>query len=178
MKLTKWNSLFVVCVVLAAVVLHTCVRIELLNASNDYYLPRTDWGDGNPKWRCSAASAHRQWLDREIANDRYRRFTEGHPEESDRNPDQFLGPPYTVVEQSLIDTAMANHKLRGDLYGWVCSFGLLQYLLAPLAFCVALVSLCFDKRVWMRYAAAGCAISVAVAIGLMIYRGYFASLGW
>lgn len=163
---------------LTAVVLHTCIRIEVLNARYNHYLPRTDWGNGNQKWRCAASSLLLRSLERDIANDRYHRFMQTHPDESGSDPDQFLGPPYSVAEKTFIDTEMAENDLRATLLGWVSSFGLLQYLLAPLAFCISIASLYFNPNVIIRLVAGSCTVFILVAIALMIYRGYFTSLGW
>ena len=73
---------------------------------------------------------------------------------------------------------MSENELRATLLGWVGSFGLLQYIFAPLAFCISLASLYFNHNVIMRLVAGSCTVSILVAIGLMIYRGYFTSLGW
>ena len=175
-KNRKW--IFFACLLLTVVVLHTCIRIEVLNARYNHFLPRTDAGNGNPRWRCAASSLLLRSLERDIANDRYRRFMQAHPNEPGSDPDQFLGPPYSVAETTFIDAEMAENDLRASLLGWVSSFGLLQYILAPLAFCSSLASLYFNHNVIIRLVAGSCTVSILVAVGFMIYRGYFTSLGW
>ena len=108
---------FLACLLLTMVALHTCIRIELLNASCNYYLPRTDWGSANQKWRISARPGRREWLEYHIAKERHSRFIAAHPHEQHRDPDQFLGPPYTVAEQKLFDTQLAEDELRAALHG-------------------------------------------------------------
>ena len=103
---------------------------------------------------------------------------QAHPNESGSDPDQFLGPPYSVAEKTFIDAEMAENDLRATLLGWVSGFGLLQYILAPLAFCISLASLYFNHNVIIRLVAGSCTVSILVAVGFMIYRGYFTSLGW
>ena len=104
-KKRKW--IYFACLFLTTVVLHTCIRIEVLNARYNHFLPRTDWENGNPRWRCAASSLLLRSLERDIANDRYRRFMQAHPDESGSERDQFLGPPYSVAETIFIDAEMA-----------------------------------------------------------------------
>lgn len=172
------KTLCFVCVMLTAIVAHTALRIELLKARCNYYLPRTAIDDGHPKWRVAAPESVRHWIDREIANERHARFKQEHPDEQGRDSDQFVGPPYTSVEQQMIDTAMTENQQQNALRNWVSTFGLLQYVLAPLTLCLSLACLRVCQNSVMRPLAVACAISTVAAIGSMIYRGYFKSLGW
>lgn len=174
----KSRLAFFGCFLLTVIVVHTCIRIEVLNALNEYYLPRTDFGEGNPKWRDATQTSLLISLEHRIADERLSEFVVKHPTKSVTNVAQFTGPPYSQEEQNLIDKELADHALRAELYAWVSCMGLLQYVLAPVAFVWAIALIIFDRSIFFRVASSVFAVSVAASIWLMIYRGYFTSLGW
>lgn len=72
-----------------------------------------------------------------------------------------------------------NHaKDWNDLRDLVGSFGLLQYLLCPFVIIVSSV-LFFKQQVRFDRGVCGVAgLAAAVCLGMALYRGYFAALGW
>jgi hypothetical protein len=114
---------------LAAFVVQTVVRVEILNYEAGKYLPRTDrnaegtFADG--KWRSSMENSPRDQL------------------------------------RSLVRT-----------------WGLMQFLLAPLLLIIAVVVFFKSRRSWVKIAATFSVIVAGVAITLALYREYYRSLGW
>lgn len=166
------------CILLSTIVVHTCVRIEALNAQYGYYLPRTDFGSGNPKWRVAARSILLKGLDRRISQERFADYMESHPDKPVPDLERFAGPPYTSEQQQLIDTELAENALRSELHSWVDGMGLLQYFLGPFALVWAIAIFIAARTSTIRVTSALCMMCSAVSIGLMFYRGYFTSLGW
>jgi hypothetical protein len=164
--------------ILTCVVVHTCIRIEVLNARYGYYLPRNDLDRNNPEWRVAALSIVRKSADRMIALERQSEFLQQHPDQPVPDEAAFRGPPYSKAEQEAIDSDVQRSKSNSDLYYSVRGMGLLQYLLAPaaLAWSVDLARIRAPR--WIRITGiAGCVLN-AICIALMLYRGYFQSLGW
>ena len=116
-------------IVLAAVVIQTAVRIEVLNVQAGNYLPRKDRNpDGtftDGKWRASLESIPRDQL------------------------------------RSLVQT-----------------WGLMQYLLAPLLLILSVLGSVTSRRLWPRAVGALSAFVAVIAISLLLYREYYQSLGW
>ena len=166
------------CLLLTAVVVHTCVRIEQLNAKNSYYLPRTDFAGGNPKWRYSTIKGTMYGLNNEFAEERMIAFSKSRSERPLPEFQQFIGPPYSENEQRRIDAKLANNSLRNELHDWVESGGLLQYLLAPVAIVWAIMIFWSQRSLFSRLLSGASAMCAAVSIGFMLYRGYLTSLGW
>ena len=175
----KSIRLFVVATfLLTAIVANTCLQIEILNVQNDKYLPRTDFGNGNRKWRTAANSALLKSLEQQIAIERYTAFMAKHSDRPNMSPEQFFGPPYTAAEQELIDRSLARNSQESKLSSWVSSLGILQYVLAPLACFSAIVMFVVDRKPAIRIAAVVCSLLSVTSIYLMFYRGYFTSLGF
>jgi hypothetical protein len=104
--------------------------------------------------------------------------TAQHPGEPEPGIEEFIGPPYTDAEQASIDTAIARNTLNSQLRNWVSGMGLLQYLLAPIALLSSLVLFRGTENRAVRFASVACAVSNMTSMYLMVYRGYFTSLGW
>jgi hypothetical protein len=166
------------CFLLTAVVVHTCVRIEVLNARYGYYLPRKDFGSANPKWRVAARIAVLKRLETQIADERLSAYVASHPNEPVPPIEEMTGPPYSEDEQRRIDTELAENALRTELRSWVGGFGLLQYFLAPIGLAWAVAITLAHRSIVVRIATSFLATCSAVAIYLAFHRGYFSSLGW
>src|SRR5215204_2499094 len=67
---------------------------------------------------------------------------------------------------------------RDRLRGVVQTFGLAQYLLAPALFVLAGIVSMRSRLRWARLAASAGVLVAVVAMWLMVYRGYYQSLGW
>ena len=116
-------------ILLAAFVIQTAARIEVLNTQAGNYLPRKDrnpdgtFADG--KWRASLENTPRDQL------------------------------------RSVVQTV-----------------GQLQYLLAPLLLILAVAVSLRSRKSWEKVAGAACGFVAVIAVLLMLYRGYYQSLGW
>jgi hypothetical protein len=164
------------CILLTTIIVHTCLRIEVLNARYGYYLPRIDFGGGNSKWRTEGTQKMLlKEFDRRIAYERLRVYMDSHPDEPVPDLERFTGPPYTREQQHSID---AENALKSELHSWVDGMGLLQYLLGPFTLVWAIVIFFADRAKATRLPSAVCVVRSVVSIGLMFYRSYFTSLGW
>ncbi|HEY4261366.1 MAG TPA: hypothetical protein VGM98_14460 [Schlesneria sp.] len=175
MKLTSFH---VACMILTCIVVHTCVRIEVLNARYGYYLPRTDFGSGNPKWRVADEKLFRLREEMMIARSRQEDYQAAHPDEGFPDESAFKGPPYSVAEQATIDAEVDHNRRNSTLRAWVGSMGLLQYVLAPAALFWSLDIVVSDRLRGRRVVAGLCGLLNLICIALMYYRGYWSSLGW
>jgi hypothetical protein len=116
-------------ILLAAFVIQTAARIEVLNSQAGNYLPRQD---RNP--------------DGTFADGKWRASLESTP--------------------------------RDQLRGVVQTLGRLQYLLAP-GLLILAVAVSLRSRVsWTKVAGAVSVFVAVIAAWLMLYRGYYQSLGW
>jgi len=169
---------FWVCAVLAVTVAQTLLRIELLNACAGHYLPRRDLpppGGDNPKWRHDITwrSAYRMLVERDFRAKNSLIYG------------QALTPDQEAEIERLVDEAMsrdaekiARGETRNRLLDVVGSWGLLQYAIAPLCLIWSLRLSLSKRRKGFRIAAAAFGVLSLTAICLMVYRGYFTSLGW
>lgn len=125
--MTKLILIFIM-LLLTLFVLHTAVRIEILNAQAGYYLPRHDrqpdgtFADG--KWRVSLENTPRDQLRKAVQ-----------------------------------------------------TYGIVQYVIAPLLFAVAAFVALKSKIMWARVVGATSVFVAVVALWLMFYREYWSSLG-
>lgn len=71
-----------------------------------------------------------------------------------------------------------ENTARDQLRAAVQTFGLLQYVLAPLLMVFALAMFLKTPRSWTKLAATFGVVVAAIAISLMLYREYYPSLGW
>ncbi|HOD79779.1 MAG: hypothetical protein BWX88_02185 [Planctomycetes bacterium ADurb.Bin126] len=155
---------FLICLALTGLAVQTCVRIEILNVQAGGVLPRSTEGIGNPKWRAMSGSFYQKIMVEMLQSEAER-----------------AGKPFTLSETQKEEIAEgmrrfdANCRLR-DLVG---SWGLLQYVVAPAAFCLALmIILSKRQRRRIRLAAYVLADVAVVCIAFMFARAYFTSLGW
>lgn len=117
-------------------------------------------------------------LEHKIAIERFESHLAQHPHDPPRDIEEFSGPPYTNAEQALIDSEIARNTLELELRDWVTGMGLIQYLLGPVALILSLLLLWHSDTFVARIAFVACTVSNSISIYLMIYRGYFESLGW
>jgi hypothetical protein len=89
----------------------------------------------------------------------------------DRNPDGTLADGKWRV------SSLENGP-RDQLRGLVETFGLLQYLLAPLLLIFAIFVFLKSSRSWLKVGATLSLVLSIIAISLMLYRQYYQSLGW
>jgi hypothetical protein len=89
----------------------------------------------------------------------------------DRNPDGTLADGKWRV------SSLVNGP-RDQLLGLVETFGLLQYLLAPLLLIFAIIVFLKSSRSWIKVGATLSLVVSIIAISLMLYRQYYQSLGW
>jgi hypothetical protein len=160
----RWAQLGAISI-LALCVASICVYIETLNAVAGGLLPRRDYRNDDPsqglvKWRLSPIVNEQQWR-LWIA----RRDPQGRP------PDRALIPEEREQMLQALRRGRANNALRN----FVGTFGLAQYVLAPL---LVILSFWVIRRgqpglrdaAWLTLA-----IGLA-AVSLMLYRGYFTSV--
>lgn len=125
----KRRVLITLLMLLTALVLHSAVRIEMLNMQAGNYLPRRDPNaDGT--------------------------LTDGTWRLSEEN------------------------SARDRLHAAVRTFGLMQYVFAPLLLIFSLAVFFKTRGSWAGVAATLSVSSAVVAISLMLYRDYYGSLGW
>jgi len=89
---------------------------------------------------------------------------------SDRDPDGTLTDGTWRISQ--------ENAARDQLRAAVQTFGLLQYVLAPLLLIFSLAVFFKTRGSWASVAATFSVFAAAAAISLMLYREYFQSLGW
>ena len=89
---------------------------------------------------------------------------------NDRNPDSTFADGEWRVSEGTIP--------RNQLRSVVQTFGLLQYLLAPLLFMLAVAVSLKSRKSWAKVAGAISVFVAIIAVWLMLYREYYQSLGW
>jgi hypothetical protein len=154
----RHRALCIFSYIVAAAAMSIMLRIEHLNARAGGRLPNREHRDNDPaqanvKWRTSALSVVEQAWRRNHAN-------------ADR--------PLTRAQQMELDSELRRAQANNALHDFVASAGLLQYLLAPAVVALGIV-LIRAKRV--RCALLPLAAGI-VACVMMLWRGYFSSLGW
>jgi hypothetical protein len=163
---SRWTVVAtVITAALCALVIQTAVRIELGNARVGYYLPRTDevaYG-ANPKWRYLPYDTESLW-----------RQTRGPRDEAGKPVNRSLTVEETARMHQQIQAAANRNHLR-----WIVStWGLLQY---PAVLLLLVVARRSYSRAVSSVAKDVAKLGICVAVGagtLMIYRGYYTSLGW
>jgi hypothetical protein len=88
----------------------------------------------------------------------------------DRNPDGTLTDGKWRLSQ--------ENSARDQLRAAVQTFGLMQYVFAPLLLIFSLAVFFKTRGSWAGVAATLSVPSAIVAISLMLYRDYYGSLGW
>ena len=144
----------ILCSILSAIVLHTCVQIEVWNflAGGDV-LP--NWEGG--KLRYSMGETEKGW--------RMFRAMQDASLESDR--------PLTQKERSEFQKHQKQVKRRNKVISWSRGMGTLQYLMAPIAVIWSVVLLFFSKPLKAKVLAGLFSLTNVVSIVFMLYRGYF-----
>lgn len=142
-----------------------CLRIELFNSAMGGYLPRQrDAEDGVSKWRTTSPEMARACMEEE-----FRILDESNGQHGE----------LTQAQKAEIEMAAARACLNSQFRDFVGSWGLRQYLIAPLAFLVAAgMVLTRDTPKWARRAAIVPAAASGVCLAMMLYRNYFGALGW
>lgn len=172
---SRWpRRSFWLCLAVSAVVLNTCLQIEYWNARAGGILPRELPKEGNPKWRSALTGR----LGRE-AQERWIRARGMDPDlQSQEEIGRQLARPLTEREEAEIEAWLSEGEIENRLHSWVAGFGLLQYLLAPIASAWAWTlrtraqPKVIRSTVWvLRLTGPACVVA-------MLARGYFPSLGW
>jgi hypothetical protein len=143
-----------VCAVLAAVALSTCVRVEWLNARAGHYLPRLPQDTG--PWRQMPETQASFRL-------------------VQRTFDPTLAwRPLSPEEHRAVRQFAARNRLR-DL---VASWGLVQYAIVPLVLAWSASVFLRPRTPITIIVAALCGIAALACAASMFHRGYLTSLGW
>ncbi len=142
---------------LSALCLFTALRIEWYNANSFIKLPfpgRRIAGDATIRMMCEES---------------YRRT-------HDLSQETTLTPQHEVEINVLFEVSKRKWDYHSNFYGFVCSFGLLQYLLVPSLFFMGIYTgLTAPQR--NRLAIPFTLIATLCGL-LMLYRNYVGSLGW
>ncbi len=147
---------------LSALCLFTALRIEWYNAQPGITkLPRpADSG----KWRYASDLATERMAELIYRN------------RQDLNPEMELTAPQKIKVNDLSERMKQQAHLDNDFYGFITSFGLLQYLLVPSLFFLGIYTgLSAPQR--NRLAIPFTLIATLCGL-LMLYRGYLSALGW
>jgi hypothetical protein len=167
-----WTKLTIIgCLLLTAVVVHTALRIERINALCHQYLPRAHQAAGTT-WEIPQLQHVLNYVEDKIAIRRSNSYSVEHPDEQLPPEDKFFGAPYSASEQKWIDDSVADHAMYSKLHWWVTRFGSVQYVLAPLAFVWAIGNFLSIRKTKLRVVSTLCAALAFGAIFLMIFRGY------
>ena len=179
-KNSKCSILYAACLLSTLFALNTCLHIEYWNSRAGGFLPRTDYGHANPKWRVAASKSVRKYYLRQLALEDEIRIVEngGKISEEEHEALQSDSRPLTKEQQAELDALLAKSDINGTLRGWVESAGLVQYLVAPFALMTAVFSLFVTKPLTARLGFAGLAALSGFTIAMMWHREYFRSLGW
>ena len=84
----------------------------------------------------------------------------------------------TPAEQEELEHELDRNRTESKLRDLIQTWGIAQYAFAPLAFILSLVLFLHATADSARIGHALLALLSAGAISLMLYRGYFTSLGW
>jgi hypothetical protein len=151
----KKHISIILCGILSAVVLHTCVQIEIWNYLAGGILPNHEGG----KLRYEIGESESSW----------RKW------QSIRTKDESLrtGRPLTKKEQTAFLEHSKDAKRTNKVVSWTSDMGILQYLLAPIAMVWSAILLNSSKTRRATLFVGIFAITNAISIALMLYRGYF-----
>ncbi|HYE05403.1 MAG TPA: hypothetical protein VEL07_07715 [Planctomycetota bacterium] len=149
-------------IIISLLCLFIACRIEIFNQTSITQLPRPP---DSGKWRTLAYNAAKK------AHENQFKSNNGIPPQSQLTHDQ-----QAEVDQKFRDRHGAPEANRrdADFLRFVSTWGLLQYLAAPVLLVFAIVHM---KRRQLAYGSAFLAISV-IALALLSYRDYYGSLGW
>ena len=164
--------------VLTGIAVVICARTEHLNAMNGFLLPRRDVSpQGNPKWRAAAQRTVRRDVLELIKNERGNRWTIENPGKELPSDEHIMREPLTDAERALLEEELAKSARLASLYEWLSTAGLMQYVVAPLAVLLSLVSVVRTNSWRVRGASIALAVVALVCVWMMVYRGYASSLG-
>jgi hypothetical protein len=158
------DVLFWLCAALTAAVVNTCAQIEYHNWRSGNYLDVKTTQEPGVTWHTAATGERvkNMFVQR-------MRLTRGATEED-------LKAPPSVEELNSFETWRQRALRENRLHWWVSTFGVLQYLLAPLAVIwAAFLALKSRKHRVPSIVFAGLAL---MCIVMMLHRQYFQSLGW
>ena len=158
-RILLWTS-----VGLTLVVSIICVTIELLNVQAGGLLPKDEPG----KWR--SAPTHPEMLTEWYSQDMRAKLNLA--EDAPLPPDAQRQVEARVQRQ--IPVNRANNALRAVVESW----GLLQYLLCPLAVVMSLLLVLKRQGIHHLILGGFCMLVSLTAGAFMLYRQYFTSLGW
>ena len=154
----KKDILFGATVVIATIVILICLQIEWLNKAADGYLPHIP----DTKWRDSTPVSEEMWR-------RQQRYS--------KEDETLLTRPLTESERLQMQKDIEQANTMNALKGSVSGYGMLQYILAPVAFILSIMLVISRRPMYKRIICALFALSSLIAMVLMFYRGYFTSLG-
>jgi hypothetical protein len=152
------------CVLLTLLAVFVCVRIEIYNIQVGGYLPRTDFGEGNPKWRVISGEGMRRMM---MSRAKSKAEAAGKP---------FKPTPEFLQE---VERKAARAEVECHFRSFVSSWGLIQYLLLPVVLFMGLLIgtvEMFTKGT--RITGVTCSVVALICGFFMFYRGYFPALGW
>jgi len=142
---------------LSALCLFTALRIEWYNANSFMKLPF-------PRRRIAGDATIRM-----MSEESYRRI-------HNLSQNSMLSPQQVVEVDHLYEASKRKWDYHSNFYGFITSFGLLQYLLVPSLFFLGIYTgLSAPQR--NRLAIPFTLIATLCGV-LMFYRGYFSALGW
>lgn len=177
---TASRSLAIVCTlgtVATTIACFTCIRIEILNHQVGSFLPRQQVDGRITKWRGTSERVFRESTEQRIRQDRLCHYADGeHP--TDRQMQFILGTPLTDKETATLAALCRQNQLESSLYAWVSTLGLLQYLLLPFAAGCAIWCTFHVRGIWQRVYWLALVAACGLCSVMLIYRGYFSSLGF
>lgn len=168
------------CLAATVVAIHTCIQIEYWNYRAGGFLPRDIPSQGNQKWRVAADRSIRIHFQNRInMKDFERILAERGKVTAEESAAIETNPrPLTSAEQDELERELNESHTKSILNEWVSGWGVVQYVVAPLAFVSSLILLIGATSRSTRTGFAAMTALSGVTICFMLYRGYFTSLGW
>ena len=162
---------------ITTVVITICLRIEQLNAEAGDFLPRTESGNYNRKWRVAADVAEQRAIEKQVMLMRMKEYYRENPDAGCLKETEIMRMPFNADETAYFNREWKRHKAMSALNEWV-TIGLLQYVLVPasIIWSVHVIKSRTSPKVYRLVAIAFAVISTAAGV-MMFYRGYFTSLG-
>ncbi|HEY1174407.1 MAG TPA: hypothetical protein VGH19_23785 [Verrucomicrobiae bacterium] len=148
---------------LSALCLFTALRIEWFNAQP--YTTKLPVPPDSGKWRYfGSPSGLKEMMERKYRTDH------------NLPKDASFTPQQTAEIETRFQKNLKLQELDDDFLVFVSSFGLLQYLITPILFALGL-KLQSSNKPDTQFGIAFTIIASLCGL-LMLYRGYFTSLGW
>jgi hypothetical protein len=146
---------------LTALALFTCLRIEYLNWRHNFYLPR-DFTTDVGTWRTTSPKLAYKYAFERMA----------------RDDPTILTRPLTPFEANTLAQIAEHARINSDLCDVVSTLGILQYPLTfILLFTLSVTAYRHHSKSWQRVLWSAFIVNLA-CMALMFYRGYFTSLGF